>query len=206
MKKQILLLCGIVALTFSSCQKKFANFQASKYEDYAKSQSKKPLKPLQNEELVSITQPSISSFEEVIPPQKVGSTIAFVTNNDAIVESVIISESLNEKLQNQAKSLEIQQIKKKVGIKEKLKVAKKLSQIKKQTKTNGKAGTDQIVALLLVALVGTLGIHRFYLGYTAIGIIQLLTLGGCGIWALIDLIMIITGDLKPYNSEYTRTI
>jgi len=64
---------------------------------------------------------------------------------------------------------------------------------------------NQLVALILCALVGTLGIHRFYLGYTVIGIVQLLTLGGCGIWTLIDLIMIITGDLKPKNGEYDKT-
>lgn len=68
------------------------------------------------------------------------------------------------------------------------------------------SGKSQIVALLLVALVGTLGIHRFYLGYTWQGIVQLLTLGGCGVWALIDLIRIITGDLKPKNGNYSKTL
>lgn len=66
-------------------------------------------------------------------------------------------------------------------------------------------GKSQIVALLICFFIGALGIHRFYLGYTGIGIIQLLTLGGCGIWALIDLIMIITGDLKPNGGEYDKT-
>lgn len=63
---------------------------------------------------------------------------------------------------------------------------------------------SQLVALLLVIFVGIIGIHRFYLGYIGIGIIQLLTLGGCGIWALIDLIRIITGDLKPKNGSYSE--
>ena len=71
-------------------------------------------------------------------------------------------------------------------------------------KPNG--GKSQLTALLICIFVGALGIHRFYLGYTGIGIIQLLTLGGCGLWALIDLIMIITGDLKPNGGEYDKTL
>ena len=66
-------------------------------------------------------------------------------------------------------------------------------------------GKSQIIALVLVALVGGLGIHRFYLGYTWQGVVQLLTLGGCGIWALIDLIRICTGDLQPKNGSYAKT-
>ena len=57
-------------------------------------------------------------------------------------------------------------------------------------------------AILLALFVGGLGIHRFYLGYTWQGVVQLLTLGGFGIWALIDLIRIITGDLQPKNGSY----
>ena len=67
-------------------------------------------------------------------------------------------------------------------------------------------GDDQVLAFLLVLFVGLFGIHRFYLGYIDIGIIQLVTLGGCGIWALIDFIHIITGDLKPNGGEYSRTL
>jgi TM2 domain-containing membrane protein YozV len=65
---------------------------------------------------------------------------------------------------------------------------------------------SQLVALLLCFFVGGLGIHRFYLGYTWQGIVQLLTAGGCGIWALIDFIRIITGSLKPRDGEYTSTL
>lgn len=67
-------------------------------------------------------------------------------------------------------------------------------------------GKSQIIALVLVVLVGGLGIHRFYLGYTWQGVVQLLTLGACGIWTLIDLIRIITGDLKPKGGEYTTKL
>ena len=67
-------------------------------------------------------------------------------------------------------------------------------------------GKSQVIALILAALIGGLGIHRFYLGYTWQGIVQLLTLGGCGIWALIDLIRIITGDLQPKDGSYAKTL
>jgi TM2 domain-containing membrane protein YozV len=76
----------------------------------------------------------------------------------------------------------------------------------KQASKPAGAGKSQLVALLLALFVGVLGIHRFYLGYTGIGIIQLLTLGGFGIWSLIDLILIITGDLKPKNGDYETTL
>ena len=45
-------------------------------------------------------------------------------------------------------------------------------------------------------LVGVLGIHRFMIGDTKNGVLMLLTLGGCGIWALIDLISILTGKMS----------
>jgi TM2 domain-containing membrane protein YozV len=60
----------------------------------------------------------------------------------------------------------------------------------------GTDGKDWLTTLLLCLFVGGLGIHRFYTGHTGIGIVQLLTLGGCGIWTIIDLIMIVTNSFK----------
>ena len=39
---------------------------------------------------------------------------------------------------------------------------------------------------LLACFLGSLGIDRFYLGQTGLGIVKLITGGGCGLWALID--------------------
>ena len=50
--------------------------------------------------------------------------------------------------------------------------------------------------LIISILLGELGIDRFYLGYTGLGILKLITFGGAGIWWIIDIIMIITGKMK----------
>ena len=50
-----------------------------------------------------------------------------------------------------------------------------------------------MVTLLLAIFAGGFGAHRFYTGHIGIGIAQLFTLGGCGIWALVDVIFILTG-------------
>jgi hypothetical protein len=65
---------------------------------------------------------------------------------------------------------------------------------------------DQLVALILCIMVGWMGIHRMYLGYYGIGIIQLLTLGCCGLWTLLDMIRIITGNLQPKEGLYGETL
>ena len=60
-----------------------------------------------------------------------------------------------------------------------------------------------LATLLLCLLLGGLGAHRFYVGKIGTGILQLLTCGGCGIWALIDLIMICTGS---FTDEFGKPV
>tara|TARA_B100001113_G_scaffold287460_1_gene243120 strand:+ start:141 stop:362 length:222 start_codon:yes stop_codon:yes gene_type:complete len=53
--------------------------------------------------------------------------------------------------------------------------------------------TDWTMLLIVSILLGGLGVHRFMTGHVGTGVLMLLTLGGCGIWTLIDVIMIATG-------------
>lgn len=63
---------------------------------------------------------------------------------------------------------------------------------------------SKIVAGLLGLFLGNLGVHRFYLGYPGLGIAMLLTLGGCGIWSLVDSIMIFTGSVRDPEGRPLR--
>ena len=55
---------------------------------------------------------------------------------------------------------------------------------------------SRLACALLAWIVGIFGVHRFYVGKVGTGIAMIFTLGGLGIWVLVDLIMILVGSFK----------
>lgn len=77
---------------------------------------------------------------------------------------------------------------------------------KKEAKASSMGGEkSQLIAVILCALIGAAGIHRFYMGYIWQGVVQLLTMGGCGVWVLIDFIRLLMGSLEPKDGGWDST-
>jgi len=62
---------------------------------------------------------------------------------------------------------------------------------------------SRLVALLLCIFLGSFGVHRFYVGKIGTGILMIVTLGGLGIWTVIDLIFVAVGS---FTDEQGRRV
>jgi len=70
--------------------------------------------------------------------------------------------------------------------------------------TEKTSGKNFVATLILCILLGGLGVHRFYVGKVGTGIIMLLTLGGLGIWQLIDIIRIAIQKFKDSDGAVIK--
>lgn len=61
---------------------------------------------------------------------------------------------------------------------------------------------SRLATLLLCLFLGGIGVHRFYVGKVGTGVAMIFTLGGLGIWVLVDFIMIIVGNFTDVNGKY----
>ena len=64
-----------------------------------------------------------------------------------------------------------------------------------------KSDRNFVAMILLCFFLGSLGVHRFYAGKVGTGILMLLTLGGFGIWTLVDFIIIVCGAFKDSEGK-----
>ena len=64
---------------------------------------------------------------------------------------------------------------------------------------------DPVISLILSLIVGSLGVDRFYIGDTTLGVIKLITCGGCGIWTIIDYFLIMDAT-KEKNFQTLMTL
>jgi TM2 domain-containing membrane protein YozV len=62
--------------------------------------------------------------------------------------------------------------------------------------TSGVSDKGFVPAVMLCFFLGAFGVHRFYVGKIGTGLLQLVTFGGLGLWALIDFIMLVTGSFR----------
>ena len=61
--------------------------------------------------------------------------------------------------------------------------------------------TDWLTLFLLTFFVGVLGVHRFYVGKIGTGVLMLITLGGLGVWFLVDLLLVVTGQFTNKDGQ-----
>ena len=66
------------------------------------------------------------------------------------------------------------------------------------TKTNS---IYWLALFLLTFFVGVLGVHRFYVGKIGTGVLMLITLGGLGVWFLVDLLLVVTGQFTNKDGQ-----
>ena len=206
MKKQLLLALVAITTLATSCQKStvgyFNNSQAVSYKE-AKKEAKIATQAVVSENIEK--QIITASTEESITSTSVLEK-AIVENNVVVnkpKQMVFAGQKVNSK--EEFLALTPAKIKESTGksltFKEKIGLKATQKQLKK-TNTIGSDDKSHVAAILLSFFLGGLGIHRFYLGYTWQGVVQLLTLGGLGIWVLIDFIRIIIKDLQPKDGSY----
>jgi len=203
MKTKITSLCFAIALLMSSCAKEtfyFTNTGTS----YGSKKAQPEATAATNEQAATAEELTVAEETTKAPEPLTAST----EKASAVAKKDFAKAKPLYQAPVAAAPVKAEKISKVAQAKAAIKINKQVKAIVKEAQKNDMAGTaaegkSQIIAAVLAFVVGVLGILRFYLGYTGIGIAQLLTLGGCGIWALIDLIRIIIGDLKPKDGDYT---
>ena len=208
MKKQLFLALAGFTIFATSCQKNTVGyFQNSQVVSH--SQPKATTKTVSSEAITSESTPMTASTNESVQPTTSSVLEKAIVENSNSVTQIQEKKEITFKGYKVASKEEFlaltpSKFKENTGtsltFKEKLVLKATQKQIKKNLPVEG--DRSHVVAILLAFFLGVIGVHRFYLGYTWQGIVQLFTLGGLGIWALIDFIRIIIKDLEPNDGSY----
>lgn len=194
--KKNLLFYAVAGLFLASCSSTIERNATAFGGGWGMSQKKesfqtKKTENTSNAEKQIIESNNIIATEAVAPDLTTEITVTDLTQTKEVIFASSEYKNLNlvEKaiVKKAVKQIETKEAKKPIK--------KNENTLKTQANNGGLSDNEMWIAALLCIFLGGLGIHRFYLGYTTIGIIQLLTGGGCGIWVIIDLIRILTGDL-----------
>ena len=73
------------------------------------------------------------------------------------------------------------------------------------SKNSGESAKNGGLMLVLCLLLGIFGAHRFYAGKKGTAVLQLFTLGGLGVWTLIDLLFILFGEFTDAEGRKVNT-
>ena len=135
-------------------------------------------------------------------------------NTEVVMNQPLVFAAKATQSAVQGKAIEQKSIEHKTVVKATTKVLKQ-----KKAMADPGQGKSQIIALVLFIFFGPLGIHRFYLGHRSSGLLMLLlcctlilpiinlfTGLALFVWWVLDLIKLVTGDLKPADGEYTETL
>ncbi|GHT91935.1 hypothetical protein FACS1894140_3260 [Spirochaetia bacterium] len=74
--------------------------------------------------------------------------------------------------------------------------------VRQRPASGGSEINSRWTTLLIISIfLGELGVDRFYVGKIGTGILKLVTVGGCGVWWLIDIIMIVQQKFTDSNGN-----
>ena len=87
-------------------------------------------------------------------------------------------------------------------IKKEAEICPKCGVRQRAAKSSSDVSEKWLTCLLLCIFLGGFGAHRFYTGKIGTAILMIITGGGCGVWYIIDLIMIISGKFTDADGNF----